>query len=119
ASTLRMGEEWTGYLLLLDASTGTRTPDELRFVQALIRQIAPALYSAFLIRRLRSRAGAIERARVARELHDGAIQSMIGVEMQIDVLRRQAEKAADAPGITSRLEHLQEIVRNQVFDLRM
>jgi signal transduction histidine kinase len=119
ASTLRMGEEWTGYLLLLDASTGMRTPDELRFVQALIRQIAPALYSAFLIRRLRSRAGAIERARVARELHDGAIQSMIGVEMQIDVLRRQAEKAADAPGITSRLEHLQEIVRNQVFDLRM
>ena len=30
-------------------------------------------------------------ARFARELHDGAVQSLIAVEMQVDVLRRQAE----------------------------
>lgn len=119
AATLRMGEEWTGYILLLDAVTGARKAEELRFVQTLIQQIAPALYSAFLIRRLRSRAGAIERARVARELHDGAIQSIIGVEMQLDVLRRQSEKSAELKAVAGQLEHLQQIVRNQVFDLRM
>ena len=31
------------------------------------------------------------RARFARELHDGAVQSLIAVEMQVDVMRRQAE----------------------------
>ena len=119
AANLRIGEEWSGYVLLRDAVTGPRPGDELRFVQTLIQQIAPALYSVFLIRRLRSRAGAIERARVARELHDGAIQTMIGVEMELDVLRRQAEKAGSLSVVAGRMQHVQELVRNQVFDLRM
>ncbi|MGH9524849.1 MAG: histidine kinase [Terriglobales bacterium] len=119
AANLRMGEEWTGYVLLRDGITGPKPADELRFVQSMIQQIAPALYSVFLIRRLRSRAGAIERARVARELHDGAIQTMIGVEMELDVLRRQAEKADRSSAVTARMQHVQEVVRNQVFDLRM
>ena len=118
-ANLQMGAEWSGYVLLLDAVTGPAPADELRFIQTLIQQIAPALYSVFLIRRLRSRAGAIERARVARELHDGAIQTMIGVEMQLDVLRRQTEKISGERAVTERLEYLQELVRNQVFELRM
>jgi len=37
-------------------------------------------------------AGRICRARaLSRELHDGAVQSLIAVEMQVDVLRRQAD----------------------------
>ena len=32
----------------------------------------------------------MERARVARELHDGVIQSLIGVEMRLEALRNQA-----------------------------
>ena len=55
-----------------------------------MRQVAPALYSVYLFRGFRSRAGATERARVARELHDTTIQSLISIEMQVDVLRRQA-----------------------------
>ena len=68
---------------------GTRER-ELRFAQNALRQVAPALYSIYLFRRLRSRAGAMERARVARELHDTAIQSLISIEMQVDVLRRRS-----------------------------
>ena len=64
--------------------------EELRFLQELVRQIGPAVYNVYLLRRLRLRAGALERARFARELHDGAVQSLIAVEMQVDVLRRQS-----------------------------
>ena len=42
------------------------------------------------------RAGALERARFARELHDGAVQSLIAVEMQVDVLRRQARNPSSS-----------------------
>lgn len=119
AASLRMGEQWSGCLLLFDAVSGSRPLEELRFVQNLQKQLAPALYSAFLIRRLRSRAGAIERARVARELHDGAIQAMISIEMQVDVLRRQLQSPDKSEFVAGRLQQVQEIVRRQVFELRM
>lgn len=119
AASLRMGEQWSGCLLLFDSVSGTRPLEELRFVQNLHKQIAPALYSVFLIRRLRSRAGAIERARVARELHDGAIQAMISIEMQLEVLRRQLQTPEKTSLVAGRLQQVQEIVRHQVFELRM
>jgi signal transduction histidine kinase len=113
----RIGQEWNCWLLLFDARMGDKL-QELRFAQKLVRQIGPAIYNVYLLRRLRSRAGAMERARVARELHDGAIQSLIAVEMEVDVLRREASRTEDFIKIPPRLERIQEMLREQVFDLR-
>jgi signal transduction histidine kinase len=68
------------------------------------------------VRRLRERAGALERARFARELHDGAIQSLIAVEMQLDVLRRQS--GTQSPVINSELGRIQKLLREEVLKLR-
>lgn len=119
ASTLAMGEEWSGEILVFGARTGRDKLKEVRFAQKLFRQVGPAIYTVYLLRRLRSRAGAVERARVARELHDGAIQALIAVEMEVDVLRREASRVQDAAQVSSRLERIQELLREQVFDLRM
>ncbi|MBZ5628967.1 MAG: sensor histidine kinase [Acidobacteriia bacterium] len=118
STRLSMGEEWSGYLLLYNARTGRDELKEVRFAQKLFRRITPAIYNVYLLRRLRSRAGAMERARVARELHDGAIQALIAVEMEVDVLRREAARADNPAQLTPRLEHVQELLREQVFDLR-
>jgi len=64
---------------------------------------------------LRRRAGAAERARFARELHDGAVQSLIAVEMQVDVLRRQSD--AGKP-IGAELGRIQGLLREEVLKLR-
>ena len=114
---LRIGQEWNGWLLLFGARMGDKL-QELRFAQKLFRQVGPAIYNVYLLRRLRSRAGAVERARVARELHDGAIQALIAVEMEVDVLRREAARTENLTTISSRLERIQEMLREQVFDLR-
>jgi signal transduction histidine kinase len=90
----------------------------VRFAQKLCTQIGPAIYTVYLLRRLRSRAGAVERARVARELHDGAIQALIAVEMEVDVLKREASRSSDPAALAPRLERIQELLREQVFDLR-
>jgi signal transduction histidine kinase len=58
----------------------------------------------------------VERARVARELHDGAVQSLIAMEMQVDVLRRQGE--AQASPLTSELGRIQGLLREEVLKLR-
>src|SRR6266404_3415783 len=115
-SSVAFGESWHGRILILNPRLHGDTDVELRFLQNLLQQVAPAIYNLYLVRRLRSRAGAIERARAARELHDGAIQSLIAAEMQVDVLRRKS--GAAAPALTPELERVQGILRQEVLALR-
>lgn len=110
------GESWSGRLLLPDPRLQATPVRELRFVRKLFQQLGAAVYNLYLVRRLRSRAGAIERARAARELHDGAIQSLISAEMQVDVLRRKC--AGTAPPMAGELGRIQEILRQEVISLR-
>ncbi len=109
-----LGREWNGRFVIVDGDLGWNWERELRFAQNSLRQVAPALYSIYLFRRLRSRAGAMERARVARELHDTAIQSLISIEMQVDVLRRRSNGHPQ----TVELERIQHLLREEVLNLR-
>lgn len=110
-----MGGDWSGRLVVVNARVGRRCERELRFAQNILRQVAPALYSVYVFRRFRSRAGEMERARVARELHDTAIQSLISIEMQVDVLRR---RATGGPSLATELEHIQDLLRQEILNLR-
>ncbi len=109
-----MGRDWNGRFVLLNARLGRQRELELRFAQDVMRQIAPALYSVYLLWGFRTRAGATERARVARELHDTTIQSLIGIEMQVDVLRRRSNDSA----LAGELERIQGMLRTEVLNLR-
>jgi signal transduction histidine kinase len=51
-------------------------------------------------------ASAAERARVARELHDGVIQSLLGLRIQIEVLRRREPDGVAAAAELARIEAL-------------
>ena len=109
------GGDWRGRVFLFNPVWRGEKIEELRFLQNLVRQVGPAIYNVYLLHRLRRRAGAAERARFARELHDGAVQSLIAVEMQVDVVRRQAE--ADKP-ISGELGRIQGLLREEVLKLR-
>lgn len=111
------GQEWRGRLFVLDPAVSRPVTAELRFLQTLARQLVPALQNIYLVRRLRARAGAIERARVARELHDGTIQSLTAMEMQVDVLRRCTEPALPGPA-AAELARIQHMLREEVLNLR-
>jgi signal transduction histidine kinase len=110
------GQEWRGRIFLLDPKLTGETEEELRFLHELVRQVGPAVYNVLLLRRLRLRAGAVERARFARELHDGAVQSLIAVEMQVDVLRRQSAIKPDV--VPKELGRIQALLREEVLKLR-
>jgi signal transduction histidine kinase len=113
---LVFGTEWSGRVFLFDPEMMGGPEEELRFLQEYTQQVAPAVYNVYLMRRLRERAGALERARFARELHDGAIQSLIAVEMQLDVLRRQS--GTQAPVVNTELGRIQKLLREEVLKLR-
>lgn len=110
------GREWSGRIFILDPAGLADPEEELRFLQEVIKQVGPAVYNVYLLRRLRLRAGAAERARFARELHDGAVQSLIAVEMQVDVLRRQSSSRPEL--LTDELQRIQLLLREEVLKLR-
>jgi signal transduction histidine kinase len=110
------GQEWQGRIFLLDPALTGEMEEELQFLQEFVSQVGPAVYNVLLLRRLRLRAGAVERARFARELHDGAVQSLIAVEMQVDVLRRQAASKPEV--VVEELSRIQGLLREEVLKLR-
>jgi signal transduction histidine kinase len=115
AVSFSFGRELSGRLFLMDPVLSSSVEEEIHFLQDLSRQVGPAVYNLYLLRRLRQRAGALERARLSRELHDGAVQSLIGVEMQVDVLRRNYP-GEDAMG--GELDRIQKLLREEVLKLR-
>jgi signal transduction histidine kinase len=108
--------EWSVRMLLMNPALSRDRQTELRFAQRLAIRIGPAVYSVYLLRLLRRRAGAIERTRVARELHDGVIQTLISLEMQMDVARRQAERASSP--LAGDLNRIQQQLQKEVLSVR-
>ena len=111
--TIRFADIGSGVVMLFDAEFAGA--GQLRFLQLLANQIAPAMYSVYLLRRVRSRVGALERARLARELHDGVIQTLIGLQMQVDALSRGP---GDSDHVVAELHHIQQLLAAEIRDLR-
>ena len=108
-------EEWNGRVFLLDSDAGLDREETLRFARRVVREIGPSVHHVAALSRLRSRAEAIERARLARELHDGPIQTLASADMQLDVLSRDS---AIAPQLANALVDVQILLRNEVMNLR-
>ncbi|MCU1286139.1 MAG: hypothetical protein JWO13_2489 [Acidobacteriales bacterium] len=102
-------------LLLVDADLGRYRDNSLRFIDRIIREISPLLHNAYLLRTLESRIGAIERSRIARELHDGVIQSLIATEMQLEVTLHSEGLSRKA---TVDLLRIQQQLRTEVLNIR-
>jgi len=89
----------------------------LRDLLSIMREVGPAVVNLYLQRRLQSRSAVVDRTRISRELHDGVIQSLIGVEMQLEVTRREADGRVPA-SMVSELMHIQRIIGQEVLNVR-
>ena len=108
-------------MFLIDPRMARGRGVTLASAQRVVRRLAPALYNVYLLRRVRARSVAEERGRMARELHDTVVQSVLGVQVQLHALAVQAggvrrELADDLTrlGLTLREEvlRLRELMRH-------
>lgn len=113
AAEARGAHEWRARLILLDPAHHGR--DAMEFLHLLTAHVAPALHNDYLLSRLRSRVSAAERASIAREIHDGPIQSLIGLEMATEARRLHAR---GTPGLEADLLMIRDGLRRCVGDLR-
>jgi signal transduction histidine kinase len=103
-----------GRLLLLDKPAATS--DDLVLASVVARQVASVLEHDNVARQIQEAALAHERARVARDVHDGALQSLAGAAIRLETIRRQLE---DHPAAArDALHELQTVIMLQQRELR-
>jgi len=89
---------------------------DLRWLEQIIRHVGPALENIFLMRSLRARAVEAERSRISRDLHDGILQTLLSLKIQLDVLRKKLPQTPEQAG--RELEGLQKTVQQESDELR-
>jgi signal transduction histidine kinase len=104
-------------LFLLEPRSRLGRKAEVSLLRDLSRFVGPAVYNIYLLRRLRSRAATDERARVARNLHDGVIQSLHAIAFRLYALR--IRDASHSPEVAGELLDIQQLVQREVSNLRM
>src|SRR5882762_309148 len=109
------GAEASGRIFLLNGRKPFQKQD-LAWLESIAGHISPTLENIFLLRHLRARAIEAERSRIARDLHDGILQTLLSVEIQLDVLRRRVPGAPEQA--VSGLASLQQTVKNEGAELR-
>jgi signal transduction histidine kinase len=116
ACAIAIAPEVSARVLMFDPMLGGRPETQLRFLQDLANLVAPSVYNVYLLRRLRSRAAAVERARVSRELHDGVVQSLHAIAFRLYALRtRSAIPLAERE---QELLEVQQLVQNEAANVR-
>jgi signal transduction histidine kinase len=107
---------WRGRVYVFDSTLSPGGKLRLGLLQALVSRVGPVLTELYQLQGLRARAESRERARVSRELHDGIVQSLAGLEMRLEVLRRRAE--AIAPGLSAELMCARDQVHEETVSVR-
>lgn len=103
-----------GHLLLLGKAG--MTSDDLLLAEIVAGMVAARLDSVYLARSLAEGLATEERIRLARDLHDGVLQSLTGVGLRLEGVRRLIEE--DVGEAAERVEELQHLLSLEQRDLR-
>jgi signal transduction histidine kinase len=120
AATMESGGRPTGRVLLVNPKHGL-APRDLRQIEQIVRHIGPPLENIFLLRNLRARAIESERSRISRDLHDGILQTLLSMNIQLDVIRRKlggSPVAQEVGALQRTLQQESQEFRRMVKDLR-
>ncbi|MBI3404573.1 MAG: hypothetical protein HY046_03850 [Acidobacteria bacterium] len=88
--------------------------DDLRWIERVSRHLGPAVENVFRLRSLRARTVESERGRISHDLHDGILQTLLGLNLRLEVLRR---KLSDS-GTATELSEIQQTLQQESQELR-
>ena len=112
---VELGDEWQGRFVMYDPAIEQANPTALDLLKKFSQNAARSIHAAHLCLRASRETAGEERARLARELHDGTIQSLLGVELRLEGVKQRADLP---PGIREHIGELQDIIRHEAKSLR-
>ncbi|MFC5237963.1 GAF domain-containing sensor histidine kinase [Pseudonocardia zijingensis] len=92
--------------------------EAVEFLDAMADLAAMAVDSADLLARSRRDAAASERARIARDLHDSAVQHVFSMRLQASALSEQVDTAGDPQLVRAVADELAGLAEHALADLR-
>ncbi|MGO9640622.1 MAG: sensor histidine kinase [Candidatus Acidiferrales bacterium] len=102
--------------IILANSRQRFVPEDLRWLERVARDLSRPLENLFLLRHIRARAIDAERSRISRDIHDGILQTLLSVDIQLGVIRKRLRQAPEPAA--EALSSLQQTVRNETEELR-
>jgi signal transduction histidine kinase len=118
AVTIDSSERPAGRVLLCNPGERRRpfSAADLRWLEQIARHIGPPLENVFLLRSLRSHAVESERSRISRDLHDGILQTLLSLKIQLSVMRQKLPHKPEQ--VCEDLASLQKTVQQESDELR-
>ena len=114
---LVFGDEWEVRIFLWDPPSNRLNRRTVQAATEMAERLAPMIFGAALQQHLSSRATAEERARFVRELHDGIMQSLVGLDMKTEVILKKMDTRQSDP-VYRDVVSVQQILRGEVSNLR-
>jgi signal transduction histidine kinase len=109
-------EGWTVRIFAIDPLRLFGGNPGLRHLYQSATSLQAAFESILLMSRIKMRAQAGAAGRIARELHDGSIQSLAAIVLQIELLRNQTGE--DSGPIADSLARIRKNIANELAALR-
>jgi len=109
-------ESFEGHLLFVGKRA--MSSDDLLLGEAVAALAAARLESVYLARNLAQQAATEQRIRLARDLHDGVLQSLTGFGLRLEAVRRMLGDPASGMSALPRVEELQQLLALEQRDLR-
>jgi len=105
-----------GLLCVINSADRPFTTEQIDFLAVLSAFASSAIENARLAEQSRYVLLASERDRIAREMHDGVVQSLFSISLGLEVCKKQVVR--DPVAVAERLEELQQHLNTSMTELR-
>jgi len=116
ASPLLVKDRPIGMLCAINSTDRPFSHEHIDFAQILSAFAAAAIENARLAEQSRYVLLASERDRIAREMHDGVVQSLFSISLGLELCKKQIHR--DPAGVAERLDDLQAHLNTSMTELR-
>lgn len=116
AAPVLLQRELRGRAILVREGRKRFTRDDLEFLLLIVSQAAAGFEAVRLQEKAEEVAVLEERARIARDLHDGFIQSLAGIDLRVEACRKLVDR--DPGRVPRQLEELHQMVDRGYREVR-
>jgi signal transduction histidine kinase len=116
AAPVLIQRELRGRAIVVREGRPRFTRDDLEFLLLIVNQAAAGFEAVRLQEKAEEVAVLEERARIARDLHDGFIQSLAGIDLRVEACRKLVDR--DPTRVPRQLEELHQMVDRGYREVR-